>query len=295
MLQELDLPAVLATLLIVGALGGSAALWFARLLMPRSAIQQNNPVPPWAIGWVNFGIFICALIVAVYLAQSLSALLLASEATTEDGGAIELTPWLAVVSILLLQLPLLAVFYLSRRYFPHQFAGRLNSEPLPIWTALLRSLPIFLRYLPIIWFVSLIWNGLLKALQEIGWIGATPPQELIELFGAGGDPIAIALLVLFAVALAPAIEEIIFRGCVYRFLKSQTLIPFAQVLSGLLFALLHGNLMSFGPLLVVGILLAHVYETEGNLWVAVSFHALFNSFSLVMLLLINQSGSLIAP
>jgi membrane protease YdiL (CAAX protease family) len=46
---------------------------------------------------------------------------------------------------------------------------------------------------------------------------------------------------------------------------------------------------------VVGILLAHVYETEGNLWVAVSFHALFNSFSLVMLLLINQSGSLIAP
>ena len=146
MLQELDLPAVLATLLIVGALGGSAALWFARLLMPRSAIQQNNPVPPWAIGWVNFGIFICALIVAVYLAQSLSALLLASEATNEDGGAIELTPWLAVVSILLLQLPLLAVFYLSRRYFPHQFAGRLNSEPLPIWTALLHSLPIFLRY-----------------------------------------------------------------------------------------------------------------------------------------------------
>ena len=295
MLEQMDLPAVFATLLIVTALALSAALWFARWLLPRSSIQQNNPIPPWSIGWVNFGIFICALVGAVFLAQALTAPIISDYNTSKEGGHIELTPWLAVVSIILLQLPLLLVFFICRRYYPNQYAGRINSETYTFFKALLRSVPIFLRYLPIIWVVSLIWNGLLKFLQKFGWIGPTPPQELIQLFGNGGDPIAITLLILFAVLLAPIVEEVIFRGCIYRFLKSQTLIPSAQVISGILFALLHGNLMSFGPLLVVGILLAHVYESNGNLLVAISFHALFNSFSLLMLLLINQSSSLISP
>ena len=295
MLEQMDLTAVFAMLLIVTALGISAALWFARWLLPRNLLQQNNPIPPWSIGWVNFVIFICALVGAVFLAQALTTPIISDYDTSKQGGSIELTPWLAVVSIILLQLPLLLVFFICRHYYPNQFAGRINSEPYTVFKALLSSVPIFFRYLPIIWVVSLIWNGLLKFFQKFGWIGPTPPQELIQLFGNGGDPIAIGLLVLFAVLLAPIVEEVIFRGCIYRFLKSQTLLPSAQVISGILFALLHGNLMSFGPLLVVGILLAHVYESSGNLLVAISFHALFNSFSLLMLLLINQSSSLISP
>lgn len=296
MSHELDLPAIIAVLIILIAMGGSAALWFTRLLMPRSSIQQDVPVPPWAIGWVNFGIFMCGLIVAVYLAQALGALFLVEHMPVNETGERELTPWLAVVSIILLQGPLLLVFYATRQYFPHQFSGQINSNPMSLKGALLRAAPTFLRFLPIIWISSMIWNGVLMILQSFDIIGDTPPQELIELFGAGGDPMAMALLVLFAVIGAPIVEELIFRGCLYRFLKSKTLIPFAQFFSGILFALMHGNLMSFGPLLIVGILLlAHVYEKEGNLKVAICFHALFNSFSLLMLLLMSQSDVMPTP
>ena len=287
---QLDFPAILAALILLGALGGSAALWFARLLMPRSSIQQNVPVPPWSIGWANAVIFICALVVAVYIAQVGAMLLFAGQIPVSETGEPELTPWLAVISIILLQAPLLAVFHLTRRYFPHQFAGQINSTRVGLLEAFVHAVPTFLRFLPIIWGASLAWNAVLSILQKFDLIGETPPQELIELFSAGGNPLAIGILVLFAVIGAPIVEEIIFRGCLYRFLKSKTMIPFAQFFSGILFALMHGNLMSFGPLLIVGILLAHVYETEGNLKVAICFHALFNSFSLLMLLLMSYSS-----
>ena len=205
-----------------------------------------------------------------------------------------LTPWMAVVSIILLQAPLLAVYYGLRRIYPNQFAGQINSKSLSILEALRRAAPTFLRFLPIIWIASILWNLLLIGLQKVGLVGETPPQELIGIFASGGNPLAMSLLVLLAVIGAPLVEEIIFRGGLYRFLKSQTLIPFAQFFSSILFALMHGNLMSFGPLLIVGIILAHVYESEGNLKVAICFHALFNSFTLMILLLASQT-TLIPP
>ncbi len=287
---QLDIPAFLASLILLGALLGSAALWFARLRMSRSSIQQNIPVPPWSIGWANFGIFICALVIAVYIVQGGAMQLLADHIPTTESGEPKLTPWVAILSIILLQAPLLAVFYTARRHFPHQFAGQLNSTHLSLREALFRAAPTFLRFLPIILSTNVAWSGLLVILQKFEWIGETPPQELIELFAAGGNPLAIGILVLLAVVGAPIAEEIIFRGCLYRFLKSKTMIPFAQFFSGILFALMHGNVMSLGPLLIVGIMLAHVYETEGNLKVAICFHALFNSFSLLMLLLISYSS-----
>jgi membrane protease YdiL (CAAX protease family) len=132
-------------------------------------------------------------------------------------------------------------------------------------------------------------------LRSMGIVDATPPQELVELFSGGGNPFLIALLALSAIVLAPYVEEILFRGCIYRFLKSKTLIPFAQLISGVLFAAIHGNLASFGPLIVVGILLAHVYEKEGSLRMAICFHACFNAFSLTLILLASNSEVLPLP
>ncbi|MFW6218125.1 MAG: CPBP family intramembrane glutamic endopeptidase, partial [Verrucomicrobiota bacterium] len=122
-----------------------------------------------------------------------------------------------------------------------------------------------------------------------GIVETFSPQELVTLFTRGGDPLAIVLLVLLAVVMAPIIEEIIFRGCLYRFLKSQTTLLPAQILSGAFFALVHGNLLSFVPLVLVGVLLARIYEASGNILTAMFFHAAFNGFSLLMLFLVNTS------
>ncbi|MGZ0656294.1 CPBP family intramembrane glutamic endopeptidase [Coraliomargarita sp. W4R72] len=285
---QMDAPLIVASLLILAILGGSATLWIRKIQRPRDSIVEKPGVPAWSIGWVNFGIFLCAMVITVFFVQNIAAALFFA-APSEGDAPRELTPWLAVLAVLLLQLPMLAVYYGARRFYPGHYASRLNSIDLSIRSAFRQALPLFLMFLPVIWITSLIWSSLLNVLKAAGLIETFAPQELITLFQGGGNPIAIGLLVTMAVVLAPIVEEIIFRGCIYRFLKSQTTLLPAQILSGCVFSMMHANLLSFVPLVIVGVLLARVYEKSGNLMVSMWFHAFFNAFSLLMLLITSMS------
>ena len=286
---QLDGPILVASLLILSVLIGSAVLWIRKARQPREEILPNVGISAWNVGWVNFGLFICALIFAVFLVQTIGASILFQG---EGGTPPELTPSLAVLAVLMLQLPMLAVFYGARRYFPAQFAGRLNETRVSQRQAAMRALPLFVMLLPVIWIATLVWSQLLFALEAVGLVDGLAPQVLVTLFAGGGHPVAILLLVVLAVVLAPLVEELIFRGCVYRFLKSKASLLPAQILSGAVFAMLHANLLSFVPLLLVGVLLARIYEKSGNLWVAIWFHAFFNAFSLSILFITGLSDNL---
>ncbi len=288
---QADAPLIIASLLILGILVSSLALWIRHIQRPASEVITHPGVPSWSIGWVNFGIFVCAMVFAVYFAQIVVGAAFFAP-STENKSPTELTPWLAVLAVILLQLPMLAVFYGARRFYPEQYASRLNSTELPIFTAFRKAVPMFLMFLPVIWITALIWTNLLSLLESFGVIETFEPQELITLFQKGGDPLAIGLLVAMAVVLAPVVEEIIFRGCIYRFLKSQTTLIPAQIISGCLFSLMHWNLLSFIPLVLVGIFLARIYEKSGNLMVSMWFHAFFNTFSLSMLLVSSMSDAI---
>ncbi len=286
-----DPPLIVASLLILAILVSSAALWIRHIQRSRRQIVIDNGVPAWPIGWVDFGIFACAMIITVFVVQNVAAVLFLS-APIEGEAPQELTPRLAVFAVLLLQLPMLAVFYAARRFYPGHYAGQLNNAELTVGVAFRQAVSLFLMCLPLIWIASLIWTHLLTALEAAGAIDAFEPQALITLFQDGGDPIAISLLVALAILLAPIVEEIVFRGCVYRFLKSQTTLLPAQILSGCVFSFMHWNLMSFVPLVIVGVFLARVYEKSGNLMVAIWFHAFFNAFSLLMLFITGLSEAI---
>lgn len=286
--QPVDPPLVIASILFLGMLGASLLLWVQHIRRPKDSVYSEPRLSAWPIGWVNFGIFVCTIFVTIVAVQSLSVPLF-FDTPNESGGSQELTPGLAIAAVLLLQLPMLAAFYGLRRFYPGHFSGRLNEVALPPLRAFTQALVLFVRYLPIVWLAALVWGGLLGALEAAGLIEGVEPQELVSLFQAGGDPLAIGLLVVLAVVLAPIVEEIIFRGCLYRFLKSQTTRLPAQLISGALFSLMHANLFSFVPLLVVGVLLARVYERSGNLLVPIWFHAFFNGFSLLMLYVTSLS------
>ncbi len=286
-----DPPLIVASLLILAILVSSAALWIRHIQRSRRQIVIDKGVPAWPIGWVDFGIFACAMIITVFVVQNVAAVLFLS-APIEGEAPQELTPRLAVFAVLLLQLPMLAVFYAARRFYPGHYAGQLNNAELTVGVAFRQAVPLFLMCLPLIWIASLIWTHLLTALEAAGAIDAFEPQALITLFQDGGDPIAISLLVALAILLAPIVEEIVFRGCVYRFLKSQTTLLPAQILSGCVFSFMHWNLMSFVPLVIVGVFLARVYEKSGNLMVAIWFHAFFNAFSLLMLFITGLSEAI---
>ena len=285
---QVDAPLIVASLTILLIIGSSLALWIRHIQKPESTTENDPGTPAWPIGWVNFGIFICAMIIFVYVAQ-VAASLLFFEAPAEGKAPLELTPWLAVLAVLCLQVPMLAVFYAARRFYPSFYASRLNNTKLSIFASFKKALQLFLMLLPGVWIVALLWTKVLSGFEDLGLIEDIEQQELVTLFQGGGDPVAIGLLVIAAVLLAPIVEELIFRGCLYRFLKSQTTLLPAQIASGLLFSMIHWNLLSFLPLVLVGIFLARVYEKTGSILVAIWFHAFFNAFSLCMLFVTNLS------
>ena len=282
--QQIDPPLIIASLLVLAILGASFALWIRHIQSPRTAIIEPEGLPTWPIGWVNFGIFTCSLVVASVFFQYI-AFALFIEPPSDPGKPQELTPWLAVFAVLIFQFPMLLVFYGLRRFHPTEFAGRLSQVTLSPAQTFFKTIPLFILYLPVIWLAALVWNYALTKVESLGFIDEAKPQELITLLEGGGDPLALGLLVLLAVILAPIVEELIFRGCLYRFLKSQSTILPAQIISGAIFSLIHANLFSFLPLVIVGILLARVYEKSGSILIPICFHALFNGFNLIMLFL----------
>lgn len=284
--EQPDAFAILASLLILGILAASAAFWVRHLLKPESGEDPPPGISAWPVGWINFGVLVCAMITAVFLVQNSAALFFQDALRNAENG---LTPRLAILAVVTLQIPMIAVFCGARRLYPHLFPGSLSDRRMTPAGAARETLPLFFRYLPIVWLTAFVWSALLEIAQSLGWLDKIEPQQLVRIFTSGDDFFALSFLVLFAIILAPVIEETIFRGGVYRFLKSQTTLPVAQLLSGALFALMHANLMSFVPLVAVGILLARVYERSGNLLVPIFFHAAFNTVSLVLLALLSQS------
>ena len=86
------------------------------------------------------------------------------------------------------------------------------------------------------------------------------------------------LLVVFfvAVVVVPIMEEILFRGALYRALREHVGAPKAAVLSAVVFAAVHLNVASFAPILVLALFLAFAYEWTGSLWAPILVHAWFN-------------------
>jgi membrane protease YdiL (CAAX protease family) len=87
-----------------------------------------------------------------------------------------------------------------------------------------------------------------------------------------------------AILLAPLVEEILFRGLLYPFLKQHGPPWVATWITALAFAAIHTNLVTFLPLAFVGLVLVWVYELTDNLLAPIVGHALFNAVNFVMLM-----------
>jgi len=70
-------------------------------------------------------------------------------------------------------------------------------------------------------------------------------------------------------------------------LKRYTDGPFAAIISGLFFAIMHSHVGSLVPLWVLAVILCGAYEITGCLLVPMLLHALFNSTSISVMLFGN--------
>jgi uncharacterized protein len=108
-------------------------------------------------------------------------------------------------------------------------------------------------------------------------------QNIVELFNASRDIDRRIIIIIFAVAVAPAAEEFLFRFFFYGVLKRYFGRFFGLVTNSLLFAAVHTHLPSFAPLFVLGTCFTIAYEWSGSILVAMTMHALFNAVSLTVL------------
>lgn len=149
------------------------------------------------------------------------------------------------------------------------------------WAALLLALAY-----PLVEFSSVISDLLLSASGSID----NSQQQLVTFFIDSPPSPAKWLAAVFAVIVAPMQEEFLFRGYIYGVVRRYGGVPVGLLFNATLFAAIHLNLASFLPLFVLAVCLSLAYEFTGSLWVPMGMHAMFNSITLINILLVQKNS-----
>ena len=72
------------------------------------------------------------------------------------------------------------------------------------------------------------------------------------------------------------------RGFIYPILRRKLSVTSAIVVTALLFAMLHGNIVQIILTIPLGIALGYLYERTHNLLACISMHMLFNATALLL-------------
>ena len=140
-------------------------------------------------------------------------------------------------------------------------------------------------------FLPVGWGLQLGSFKLISWVGTRLPalslkpesQEVVQTLGMAATFSSRLVLAVVTIVLAPASEELLFRGLLYPWIKRLGLPRLALWSSALLFATMHLNLVSFVPLTLLAVVLTLLYERTGNLLAPMTAHALFNAANFVLL------------
>ena len=111
----------------------------------------------------------------------------------------------------------------------------------------------------------------------------TSKQSIVEGFSGSRTIEQRIMIIVFAVAIAPVVEEFLFRFFLYGVIRRYLGRFLGIMLSAVLFAAAHAHFPSFVPLFVLGSCFAIAYEWSGSILVAMTMHSLFNSLTLTVL------------
>ncbi|MDP8216375.1 MAG: type II CAAX endopeptidase family protein [Candidatus Kaelpia imicola] len=142
------------------------------------------------------------------------------------------------------------------------------------------ALSSYLSFIPLLFIVMVLSLAFLGKYEK-----ASSPQLIFFFLLFEKNPLVLTLTSLFVILIGPFVEELFFRGLLYTVLKKSIGGLQALVISSLLFAFLHMNIIGFFPILALAFLFVYLYEKTGSLWCSIFVHVLHNGFILLLIFL----------
>ncbi|MBV9789452.1 MAG: CPBP family intramembrane metalloprotease [Chloroflexi bacterium] len=93
--------------------------------------------------------------------------------------------------------------------------------------------------------------------------------------------------------IAPVVEEMLFRGLLYQWLRNHIGAVGAILLSGAIFSAVHFISVLLLPLFVIGVLLAAVFEWTRSLWITITLHFFQNAMAIGLLFFLQANPNLL--
>ncbi|MBC2604059.1 CPBP family intramembrane glutamic endopeptidase [Puniceicoccus vermicola] len=264
-------------ILFTAALFGAIASYSRPI---RSPYDPNQPWERWDISLLSFLGYLWLLVIVILFApvlgQSLTNLILPGNEENEQVQSIGAT--------LIMQTGLVAIILSAVHMRGWSLMSFFRHEGVSEKNVFLHAGHLFLRYIPTIWLVGMLWAGILFALKSLGFDVSPQPQIAAQWIADSDSAPFLIIMGIMVVITAPISEELVFRAFLYRFLRNRWSARFALIFSSVLFALLHASLHSFLPLVFMGLLLAKIYEDTHDIRTPILFHLFFNLFSYLNLI-----------
>lgn len=273
----------LALVGVLPTLGGIVGLVLLIGLIVRRLMRQPADVTEnlsWQVPW-GWETIVQVLVIGFFLVgQVVLPLLLGGLGINFSGLGSRAKATYTLTYYLLMATSGLLVLYLSiKRYrpLPEEWFRLKGKRSWLLW-----GFGGYLVALPLMLGVSLI-N------QQI-WQGQGGSNPLLQTVLEEGDGQALSMFFLTAAVAAPIFEEFLFRGFLLPSLTKYVPVWGAIGLSALLFAVAHLSLSEVLPLAVLGSVLGFVYTRSRSLLAPILLHSLWNSVTMVGLLILGSSN-----
>lgn len=201
---------------------------------------------------------------------------------------LEVMKWMQLLySIVSFLIPAWLFLYLSHPN-PLNYGG-LKGQPFR-WGGLFLGVIILFFSLPLVGVLS-DWNQLIhfgsldQSLRELNQKAQDATQAMLKM-----PNWASFLYNIMLIAVIPAIaEEMFFRGVLQQLFVRMTRRAWMGILiAGVVFSLLHGEMLGFFPRAALGVVLGLIYYYSGNLWYSILAHFFNNAFQIALVFLFQQ-------
>lgn len=237
---------------------------------PVKAGEGHRPEPltaavwslPGAVGLL--GLMIAATLAAGFALAAVRSVDLGESVSSLVGG----------IALALVYVVVLAVVWVAARRRGVDFASSVGLRRVGIVEVLAAGIAMAVagRLLAGLW-------ALLLAAFDISLPGA----DLDPTAAFGEGPVAVAMIVLVGVVLAPFVEEVVFRGVLMPAFARRGGMTLGVIASSAAFAIVHFSAYAMPPIFGLALVLCAGFIRSRSLWVAVVAHAMFNAVGIGLL------------